>query len=81
MKTFGKVILATIIAYIGFLAASFVGGFLAGACGAIFHLSTEATASLTWTTPKVLFLGVLVLIYVWLRRKKASERPNSNVNT
>jgi hypothetical protein len=71
MKSAGKILLAIVLGYAGFMLASFVGGFLAGVLGAVFHLSAEPVASLTWTLPKAIFLGMLISIYIWWKRRKS----------
>jgi hypothetical protein len=50
--------------------ASLVGGFLTGVIGVIFRLSTKAIASLAWTFPKIIFVGILIGLYVWDKRRK-----------
>jgi hypothetical protein len=68
----GKVLLAIALAYAGFMFASLVGGFLAGVIGAIFHLRKDTIDSLAWTLPKIIFLGILVGLYVWDKRRRAA---------
>lgn len=70
MKSVGKVLLAIVLAYAGLMLASVVGGFLAGALGAFFHLSLRTVASFEWTFPKVIFVGVLVWLYLREKRKR-----------
>jgi hypothetical protein len=68
----GKVLLAIVLAYAGFILASLVGGFLAGMIGAIFRLNADTVASLVWTFPKIIFVGILVGLYLWDERRKAA---------
>ena len=79
MKTraVGKLVLAIILGYAGLMLASLAGGGLAGVLGVILHLSAETIASLEWIFPKVIFLGTLVGLYIWQRRKKMSRRTSS----
>jgi hypothetical protein len=53
--------------------ASLVGGFLTGVIGVIFRLSTKAIASLAWTFPKIIFVGILIGLYVWDKRRKVTR--------
>jgi hypothetical protein len=78
MKTVGKVILAIVLAYAGFMLASFVGGVLAGLLGGMFRLSTKTVDSFAWTFPKIIFLGILVLFYV---RSKQKKKNKNSANT
>jgi hypothetical protein len=73
VRAVGKLVLAIILAYAGLMLASLAGGFLAGMIGAIFHLSRETIASLEWTFPKIVFLGILVWLYSWDKRRKATR--------
>jgi hypothetical protein len=70
MKTVGKIILALVLAYAGLMLASLVGGMLAGFLGARLGLSAKTVDSLIWSFPKAIFLGVLVLLYLWSKRRK-----------
>jgi hypothetical protein len=73
MRTVGKVILAIVLAYVGLMLASFVGGALAGMLGVLFRLSARTVGVLEWTLPKVFFLGTLILLYLWLKRKNGTK--------
>ncbi len=73
MKTVGKVILAIVLAYVGLMLASFVGGALAGMLGVLFRLNASTVGALEWTLPKVIFLGTLILLYLWLKRKNGTK--------
>jgi hypothetical protein len=73
MKTVGKTILAIALGYVVFMLASFVGGFVAGAVGAMLRLNAQTVQSLIWIFPKVIFLGTLILVYIYLNRKKGNE--------
>jgi hypothetical protein len=42
MKTVGKIILAVVLAYVGLMLASFVGGTLAGMLGVLFTFRIDA---------------------------------------
>lgn len=70
MKTVGKVILAIVLGYAGLMLASVLGGVIAGAVGVMLRLSAGTVDSLGWTLPKVIFLGTLILLYLWSKRKK-----------
>jgi MFS family permease len=70
MKTVGKVMFAIVLAYAAFMLASLVGGVLAGLLGSMFRLSAKTIDSFAWTFPKIMFLGVLIILYVRSKRKK-----------
>jgi hypothetical protein len=78
LKAVGKVILAIILGYAGLMVASIVGGFLAGSLGTILRLNATTIGSLTWTLPKVLFLGTLILIYIGSKRKRRAVRSRGS---
>ncbi len=73
----GKLLLAIILALVGMILASLVGGFFVGMIGVIFRLRAETIDSLGWAFPKIIFLGILVGLYVWDRRRKASRRQSA----
>ncbi len=74
LKAVGKVILAIILGYAGLMLASLVGGFLVGFFGAMLRLNATTISSLTWALPKVIFLGILILVYMGSKRKKRSPQ-------
>jgi predicted permease len=76
MRTVGKVFLAIVLAIVGFAGASFVGGFIVGAFGSVLHWSTETVDLFLSIFPKAIFLGVLVCLYVWEKRKKTRRAPH-----
>jgi hypothetical protein len=73
MKTVGKVVLAIILGFAGLMAASFIGGALAGMLGGLFRLNANTVGLLEWVLPKVIFLGTLISLYVYLKRKKVAK--------
>lgn len=73
-KAVGKVVLAIVLAYAGFMLASLVGGMLAGALGVMSGLNAKTVDSLIWTFPKAIFLGTLMSLYLWSKRKKENTR-------
>src|SRR5260370_27323373 len=70
IRAVGKIVLAIVFAYAGLMVASLLGGMLAGFLGATFALNPKTVDSLIWVFSKAIFLGVLVLIYLWSKRKK-----------
>jgi hypothetical protein len=56
LKAAGKVVLAIILGYAGFMLSALVGGLLAGFLGALLALSKTTISLLSWTLANVLFL-------------------------
>jgi membrane protein implicated in regulation of membrane protease activity len=74
VSTPGKIILAVVLAYIGLAFSSLIGGFIVGVLGAALQLSPAVVRSLVWWLPKIIFAGMLLLLFiVWDKRRRANN--------
>lgn len=69
LRAVGKLFAAVVLAYVGLMLASLVGGGMAGFLGAILHLSSKTIDSIVWAFPKIIFVGIPVWLFIWERRR------------
>lgn len=74
VKAVGKVVLAIVLGYAGFMVASFLGGMLAGALGVMFRWEAGTVQSVGWGVGAFGFLGTLIFIDLWSKRKKENTQ-------
>jgi ABC-type uncharacterized transport system permease subunit len=68
----GKGIHGIVVLVAAYMLASFAGGFIAGMLGVLFGWSVNTVHALTWTPPKLGFLGALILLYLRLKHKNGT---------
>jgi hypothetical protein len=79
MKMVGKIILAIAIGFIGLFGSYFIGGRLVAALEVAFRLSPHSVEILGWILPQVIFLGPLIVIYIYIECKgngRAADRKS-----
>jgi hypothetical protein len=57
IKFVGKGILGIVVFVAAYMLASFTGGFIAGMFGVLFGWTANTVHALTWSLPKLIFLG------------------------